>query len=344
MTERIERRRPAGGFEAWRKLIERSAAILRDSLDGPWAKTPAGGERRARAAVAQVIGAGAALGLWRSQTAAVVKLTTRWDDAAGGEALTIETTADPPAAAGGETAYWAGFNTSDAAKQRGSEVPKPSADQIELARDAVASIARSAQAITHGPYDRWLAWRDAARLFTDPDDAERCATALLAGIKTIESWTKTGNPEGLCGLVAALQKTACTIRIEYENNTGGIASVGIAARPHRAGPAGTPTRTDRATYTSGPAPGPAVVELRRKSDDADWRAGTNPPGSIAIMLIEMRPRCRTVRPRLTKALEAITRHPEAATLDAITACAERTHPTIAHGAWIEGTTPTRRTR
>ena len=333
MTSRPGTQPTDDGFETWRKLAERTAAVLRRSLEKPWPKTTPAGERRARKAVAELLGAGATLHLSKTgTTAARLTLTTQRGNATRPEGLAIGATADPET---GELTYGASFVESEDARAAKAGAPTPSADQIELSRDAIASIAQSAMAIAHGSYEQWIAWRYTTDLFENADDAARCAGTLLNGIKTVEDWTKDGPGAGLGALGQALHDAECAMHLKYNAN-GKLASVTLSA------PTGTPgvlrTGAVQDRFRTDPPTGKAIIVLARKANGATWRLETDRQGATALLLLETQRGTKTTRRRAARALRAIAQHADAATRDTAAACAARHRPVIITAQWIGGTT------
>ena len=320
-------------FERWRTLIERTAAVLRRELEAPPPKTAVGEERRARRAISELLAAGAATRLSKEgTTAASLTLTARRRHSTQHEALTISATANPKS---GEVTYGAHFTTSENAEQEGTRGPTPTADEIELARGAIASIARSAMRIAHRHYERWLAWRDTSRIFENADEAAQCARILETGIKTIEEWKKRKSAEGLDALGDALHYDGCTMHLEYDKD-GALAGTAISA-PIRNGGRLTPGLLPD-TFTTDQHTGEVMVALRRSATGKTWKPVTDRNGALAMMLLEQKPGAKTIRRRAAKALSAIACHPEAATRETIAACSARSRPTLTNAAWIRGTT------
>ena len=334
-TPRTKRRdgRFDGRFETWRNLIELTAAVLRRELEAAPPTTAAEEERHAHRAISELLAAGAAMKLSRKgKTAASLTLTGRRRHSIQHEALTISATARLKT---DELAYGAHFTTSEDAKRTGAGGPIPTADETELARDAVASIARSAIAVAHGAYDRWLAWRDTSVLFDSADETMRCASSLETGIKTIEEWKKRDFAGGLDALGNTLHYDGCTMHLEYDEE-GVLSATAISAPTAKGGhlKPGLPPNT----FTSNRQTGRAMIELRRSSTGKTWKPITDRHGAVALMVLERQPGAKTIRRRAAKALSAIARYPEAMTRKAVEACSARTHPTVTSTAWIGGTT------
>ena len=320
-------------FETWRKLVERTAAVLKRELETPPPKTATGEEQRARRAISELLAAGAAMRLSKEgATAASLTLTVRHRHSTQHEALTIAATVNPDT---DEMTYGAYFVTSESDKDAGNPAPTPTPDETELARDAVACIAQSAMRIAHRRYKRWLTWRDTSRIFENADEAARCASILEKGIKTVEEWKKRESAGDLNALGEALYYDGCAIQLEYDKD-GALAAAAISA-PLREGGRLAP-RLLPDTFTTGRHAEEVMVALRRSATGKTWKPVTDPHGALALMLLEQRPGAKTVRRRAAKALSAIARHPDAATRETVAACSARSRPTLASAAWIRGTT------
>ena len=303
MNESARGERRADRFETWRKLVERTAAVLRRELEAPPPKTAAGEEQSARRAISELLAAGAATTLSKEgATAASLTLTARRRHSTQHEALTIAATANPDT---GEMTYGARFVTSESDKEAGTPAPTPTPDETELARDAIACIARSAMRIAHRRYERWLAWRDTSRIFETADEAARCASMLESGIKTIEEWKREAAGD-LAALGDALHYDGCTMQLEYGKD-GALAGAAISA-PIKEGGRLTPGRLPD-TFTTDRHTGEVMIGLRRSATGKTWKPVTDRHGALALMLLEQRPGAKTVRRRAAKALSAIARPP-----------------------------------
>ena len=329
--------RPAhAGFETWRKLAEQTAGVLTRTLEKPWPKTTPACERRARKAVAELHGAGATLRLSKTgTTAASLTLTAHGASAAEPERLTIGVTADPET---GELTYGASFIKSEEENAGETGTATPSADQIEGARDAIASIARSAMAIAHGSYEQWIAWRYTTNLFENAEEAARCAATLLKGIKTVEEWTKTEPSTELDALGRALHDAGCAMHLEYDPG-GKLTNTALSA------PIGTPgilrTGNDQDMFRTDPPTEKAVIALSRKPNSNTWKPVADRQGVAALLILETQPGTRKARRRAAMALKAIARHADTAPQDTDTASAARHRPVITTAQWITGTTVSR---
>ena len=323
----------ADRFETWRKLVERTAAVLRREIEASPPKTATGEEQRARRAISELLAAGAATRLSKEgATAASLTLTARRRHSTQHEALTIAATTNPNT---GEMTYGARFVTSKSDREAGTPAPTPTPEETELARDAIACIARSAMRIAHRRYERWLAWRDTSRIFENADEAARCASILESGIKTIEEWKKRESAGELNAVGDALHYDGCTMQLEYNKN-GGLVGTAISA-PLREGGRLTPALLPD-TFTTDRHTGEVMIGLRRSSTGKTWKPVTDQHGALALMLLEQQPGAKTIRRRAAKALSAIARHPEAATRETVAACSARSRPTLANATWIQGTT------